>query len=48
MFSATFGVVSQQKSHGRCFSAPNGSRLKVQMKHDLGGKNWAEARNQLD
>jgi hypothetical protein len=42
MCSATFGVVSQQPSHGRCFQALNASRPKIRRKHDLGGDNLAE------
>jgi len=42
MCSATFGVVSQQPSHDRCFQALNASRPKIGRKHDLGGDNLAE------
>ena len=48
MCSATFGVVSQQPSHDRCFQALNGSRPKIERKHDHGGEILAEARNELD
>src|SRR5690349_3020350 len=42
MCSATFGVVSQQPSHDRCFQALNASRPKLVRKHELGGDNLAE------
>src|SRR5215212_9086638 len=42
MCSATFGVVSQQPSHDRCFKALTASRPKIGRKHDLGGDNLAE------
>src|SRR4029450_2999826 len=42
MCTATFGVVSQQPSHDRCFQARNASRPKIGRKHDLGGDNLAE------
>jgi hypothetical protein len=48
MCSATFGVVSQQPSHDRCFQALNGTRPKIERKHDHGGEILAEGRRELD